>query len=340
MRKQTCFGIAAGALLLSFPAVAAPSYSIASLGVLPGGWHVSDVSGINDAGQVVGEIYTSEGTHAFPWDPVNGMRTLGTLAGGLGSSSTRGIDNAGQVVGQTSTSTGSAGDNHHAYLWDAVAGMRDLGTLPASQRRDSDAFGINDAGQVVGVSDTSTGYNHAFIWDEVTGMRDLGVLLGGSDRSLAFDINDASQMVGISYSSWDDTQAFLWDPVNGMQDLGDLPGHVISFSSSINDVGQVVGGSNTPTSGHAFLWDAVHGMRDLNDLIDRAAGWILEFAEDINSGGQIVGYGTGPNGYPEAFLLTPSETTPLPEPGTFVLLGTGLMGLAWMRWRMNGRSGR
>jgi len=57
-------------------------------------------------------------------------------------------------------------------------------------------------------------------------------------------------------------------------------------------------------------------MYDLNSLIDPSLGWVLQEATGINDSGQIVGYGTGPSGQTDAFLLTP---TPSPEPSTLCL---------------------
>ena len=57
--------------------------------------------------------------------------------------------------------------------------VTDLGTLGGAY---TDPWGINDAGQVVGYSDTTEGDFHAFITGpDGMGMRDLGTL-GGDER--------------------------------------------------------------------------------------------------------------------------------------------------------------
>ncbi len=112
----------------------------------------STADGINENGQIVGDSF-----HPFLWE--NGsIKDLGFVeenhAGSAGD-----INNAGQAVGSYSSAS-----NHtfHAFLWENGK-MQDLGTLGGLK---SFAKAINDAGQVVGLSDydpDSISSRHAFL---------------------------------------------------------------------------------------------------------------------------------------------------------------------------------
>ena len=100
-----------------------------------------------------------------------------------------GITDAGQVVGGFTT----AGGAQHAFITGPDGmGMRDLGALTA--------FGINDAGQVVGVSGAG-GVAHAFITGpDGAGVMDLNSLVdlpGGVILTHATGINNSGQVIAI-----------------------------------------------------------------------------------------------------------------------------------------------
>lgn len=162
----------------------------------------SAATAINDKGQVVGISGTCDvavgalsAKHAVLWE--NGRVTnLGSL-GGAGWNTPVGINNKGEIAGFSDlpgdVSGGVLTANFHAVLWTKEHEIRDLGTLPGDNV--SEATGINDEGQIVGVSYPSS---HAFLWQDGV-MTDLNTLIP-SDSSLYListgDINDKGEITG------------------------------------------------------------------------------------------------------------------------------------------------
>jgi probable HAF family extracellular repeat protein len=181
--------------------------------------------------------------------------------------------------------------------------MEGLGTLGG---RSSWAYGISDAGEVVGYATTSGDRAvHAFRWRDGV-MQDLGTL--GGSRSVALGINRGGQVVGWSETPGNrEIRAFRWSQ-GAMQDLGTLGGSR-TFAMGINDAGEVVGSSTTAgvQTPHAFLYTDWTGMVDLNARIDPWARWELLEAYGINASGQIVGLGIY-QGQRRAFRLSPRHS--------------------------------
>jgi probable HAF family extracellular repeat protein len=168
--------------------------------------------------------------------------------------------------------------------------MTDLGNLGGTSSP-SVAHGINNSGQVVGVSYTSSGNGRAFLYSGGV-MTNLGTL--GGATSAANGINNSGQVVGESLTSSGNTNAFLYSG-GTMTDIGTL-GDNFSIANGINSSGQVVGVSET----HGGTYDAF--LYSGGSMID--IGGAASSAIGINNSGEVVGAENGSNGNSYAFLYT------------------------------------
>jgi probable HAF family extracellular repeat protein len=206
----------------------------------------------NEYGQVAGWSDTSfvanpstgvPTVDPFIWSPEDGkMVDLGGLGGTFGAPFF--MNNRGQVTGVSNL----AGDQtYHAFRWNKEEGMQDLGTLKGYSST-SQANWINDAGEIVGESDSQTA-SHAFLWREGV-MTDLGTVANDA-CSTALAINSHGQIVGWgSADCFHEDHAFLWENGGPIVDLSTLllPGSGVTLIEAlfINDQGEIAGVGKLP----------------------------------------------------------------------------------------------
>ena len=143
-----------------------------SLGTLGG--TLASAAAINNRGQVVGDsdVAGDVATHPYLW--TNGeMRDLGTLGGDFATAEW--LNDAGDVIGFSFTAGFEA---LHGFIWRNGV-LIDLGTVNGDNG--SNAFGLNEKGQVVGQSWYFNGQevtqSHAFLWENDGPMVDLNTLV-------------------------------------------------------------------------------------------------------------------------------------------------------------------
>ena len=213
-------------------------------------------------------------------------------------------------------------DSEHAILW-RDGQLIDLGTLPGDTV--SRALGINDLGQVVGVSVNTDGLSRLVrpvLWDQGQAIelpfgegcvatainneghiavrcggawiwRDgervaIGLLPGYHSADVAA-LNDAGVAVGSMFDGRGGSTAFRWED-GVLTDLGAVAGAARSAAHAINARGQIagtVGRAGGPVVVEPVVWDG-----DTVSPIAGAWGVFQGEARGINNRGEIVGSGS------------------------------------------------
>lgn len=189
---------------------------------------------INGAGHATGyaSFDSLDSWHAMLYRD-GSLLDLGSLDG-YAFSQGNGINGRDQVVGFAMT-----GDftTSRAIFHDGTS-LHDLGTLGGPF---SAAGAINDAGTIVGTSDTADGHRHGFVWQDGV-MRDIGTL-GGND-TFAGGIDADGTIFGTSTLSDGSARAFMLDggvmtDLNALLAPGSDPGCTLDAVYGFNARGQI-----------------------------------------------------------------------------------------------------
>lgn len=237
------------------------------------GGYSSRFTAISSNGLLTGssDVQGNSGVHAFIYQ--NGiMRDIGA-----GNSQGLGINSSGQVAGVINQFMSG-----RQFLYSRGA-LKDIGTLGG---RFSDTGGINEAGIIVGRSETADYKWYAFVYRDGV----MSILNApGWTASHATKINNAGDIIGSFERADQQAHAFLYS--RGVMREIDTFGSAYSIAFGINDRHQIVGGYILTEGEHfrAFLYEDGK-MWDLNSLVKGLDGRNLEIGSAINNNGQILGY--------------------------------------------------
>lgn len=264
-----------------------PEFFVQDLGTLPA--DVDSVAwGIDASGAVVGASTGPNGIHAFLYTDAGGIVPLPCPAG-RPYCVAKDLNDAGQAVGSAWSSVSDAPG--HAVRWSGGV-PQDLGTLGGGTQ--SEAWGINATGAVVGSSYTASGYGtHGFVFTDSQGLADI---TGGDGPGAVIDVNDAGQMVGYRLES-DGYRAFRWSEGTWLSFSG-LSGFTDSFAYAVNGKGQIAGSARSADRRYERIVRYTDGLGVQN----LGGAYAPNHAWGINRAGDVVGEGRTTSGPLRALL--------------------------------------
>ncbi len=146
----------------------------------------AELYAVNNNGDSVGTGYRfgapSTNQDAFLFEANGTVVYLGSLGAGIPTDAARAINDSDVIVGDAETS----GSAYHAFVWTSAGGMQDLNNMltpsaPAGWTLQY-AYGVDDAGHIVGYGTNASGATHAFLLTPV--------LPGDANLDGKVDIND------------------------------------------------------------------------------------------------------------------------------------------------------
>ena len=272
------FGLPLTLAMFCLLAWAAPSaaqqYTLTDLGTLPGN-SVSKASALNDAGEAVGVSDTPTAAIATIF---SGGKATNIDTSGSGVSLANAINRAGEIAGWNSESNTNFDPQAFLYSDGSMKNINSPSLFPSG----TEAYGINNSGEVVGTGYLSPSNFHAFLY---TGgkMTDIGP--PGSLQASANAVNSSGQIVGSYYLTSGEGGAFLYS--SGKMTTLPVPAGSTAVSAlAINDNGEIAG-ALCPVSG-----DAAHAASYANGAwtdLGAIAGAASNVGMGINLSGRVVG---------------------------------------------------
>ena len=290
--------------------------------------------GINNSGTMVGiGATTFFGSNAIPVAWQNGTATVLGLPTGEALGRAYAINNNGMIVGSV-----DGGSTEQAAMF-SLSGAGVVLTQTLGGGTLQTAYGINDAGRIVGLAldPNNAAVIHGFYLDPGdTAAHDIGALTAlGHNSSIAFDVSSNGLITGSSsINGGADGRAFLWSETDGMIEIALPTGTSTASGRGVNADGWVVGTAGG-TFAVPFLFDGTDTY-SLQDLIALGgSGWVLDMGTSsgafaIADDGTIIGRGMF-NGQLTAFAMIRSSA--VPEPGSFSILGLIAISVVFRRRR-------
>jgi hypothetical protein len=281
--------------------------------VVPGlpGTATTYTRGISDDGTVVGFCETSFGGDARAFRRAPGGPTQYVGHPGPVRSAALALNNNGIVVGWSDNGVSI----NSSYYWSAASGPVDItGAVGLDATHPNVATAVNDSGLIVGWGRFATSNaNDMFVYS--IGGTATQVTAGGLSSMNPVDVNGSGVVVGSVNTGGGAT---TWFTYSG----GQLSQLAAPFSPRAISNSGVVVGQTTGATASAMIWSASSGYQAIAPMVLNGSGWTFSVITDINSSGQLVGYGRNPSGVGAVYLLNP-----VPEPATFAIVGVGVLPL-------------